>query len=191
MLSPFIGRLRKTLALMGLAFASMSGHVASKESATAKLERFHDGLAERYPDVAHISPDDLQKVLSDDVVLFDVRKNAEYDVSRIAGAIRVSPSISASDFLREHASALEGKTVVFYCSVGERSSRLAERVLSQAGGARAEAVYNLEGGLFKWHNEYRDVVAENGETTAVHPFDRRWGRLLVRQDAIRTKPDAG
>ena len=190
MFSPFIRRFRDGLVVMGLAFSLMLTPAVSQDSATAKLEQFHAGLIERYPDVAHISPDDLQNIPSEDVVLFDVRKDAEYAVSRIDGAIRVSPSISASEFLRDYAGAVKGKKAVFYCSVGERSSRLAERVMSQAGDARPSAIYNLEGGIFKWHNEYRNVVGAEGETSAVHPFNRRWGRLLERQDAIRTKPDA-
>ncbi len=158
-------------------------------SATAKLDQFHAGLTERYADVLHISTDELGAINPDDVVLFDVRKQSEYDVSRIDGAIRVAPSASASAFLDDHAAAIRGKTVVFYCSVGERSSRMAERVMSRATGA--EAIYNLEGGIFKWHNEFKDVVATQGATSAVHPYNRKWGRLLERQDAIRTRPENG
>ncbi len=184
----FLQRLRRiagiALAVIGITTAALAGPTAS-----AKLDRFHINLMQRYQDVRHLSTDDLARMSPDDVVLFDVREQSEYDVSRINGAIRVSPSISASDFLDNHADALRGKTAVFYCSVGERSSRLAQRVMSRT--PETEAVYNLAGGLFKWHNEYKNVVAEQGETTAIHPFSRRWGRLIERQDAIRTNPESG
>lgn len=151
--------------------------------ATERLDDFHSGLLERYPDVAHISPDELEAMPQDDLLIFDVRESDEYEVSRIEGAIRVPPSIRPSTFLEEYARDLKGKTVVLYCSVGERSSRLAERVMSYS--TDAEAIYNLEGGIFKWHNEYRDVANAGGDTTFVHPFSRRWGRLLERQDQTR------
>lgn len=190
MRSRFIGYFRNAAVTAGLALAVVLTPALAGESATVKLERFHAGLTERYPDVVHISSDDLQGMQPDDIVLFDVRKESEYEVSRLDGAIRVPPSMSASDFLRTYASTIQGRRAVLYCSVGERSSRLAERVMAQDGGARPDAIYNLEGGIFKWHNEYKDVVAANGQTSAVHPYNRKWGRLLERQDSIRMEPEA-
>jgi|GEM_PF-832847 len=180
---------RPVIAMMLALFAVSSAPAYAGDTASAMLDRFHDDLVPRYAGVVHLSTADMATMNPDDVVLFDVRKPSEYDVSRIDGAIRVSPSASAADFLDDHAGVIRGRTVVFYCSVGERSSRLAQGVMSR--GAEAEAVYNLAGGIFKWHNEFRDVVAANGDTTAIHPFNRRWGRLLERQDAIRTRPDGG
>lgn len=160
---------------------------ATAENATAKLEEFHTGLEQRYPGVPHISPDQLGSMAREDLVFFDVREADEYGVSQIDRAIRVSPSIRASTFLHEHAAELEGKTVILYCSVGERSSNLAERVMAQSNGAKA--VYNLEGGIFRWHNENRRVANSEGETTFIHPYSRRWGRLLERRDQIRMTPE--
>ena len=52
------------------------------------------------------------------------------------------------------------------------------------------SVYNLEGGIFRWHNDYNTVVSQVGETEAVHPFNRKWGQLLERQDMIRMRPES-
>jgi len=172
------------LAATGIATAAFSGPTPS-----AKLDRFHITLMQRYDDVRHLSTDDLARMSPDEVVLFDVRDPAEYDVSRIGGAIRVDPSVEAAAFLDTHAEALRGRTVVFYCSVGERSSRLARRVAARTPDTGP--IYNLAGGLFRWHNEDKPVVAERGETTAIHPFNRKWGRLIERQDAIRMEPETG
>ena len=174
----------------GIAVMSMGSLGFAQESATAKLQDFHSGLLDRYPEVSHISADTLRGIPRKDVILFDVRKTSEYDVSRIEGAIRISPSMSAAEFLRDHGAHIKDKQVVFYCSVGERSSRLAERVMARAGDARPAAIHNLEGGIFNWHNEYRNVVGSDGPTSAIHPFNRKWGRLLERQDTIRMRPDA-
>ena len=178
----YLKSLAHLFAIANLLIALTSG-AAAQESATAKLDAFHAGLKERYPQVSHVSPHDLERMPHDDLVIFDVRETDEYNVSRIDGAIRVSPGVRASTFLQEHAEKLEGKTVVLYCSVGERSSRLAERIISRTTGAKA--IYNLEGGLFKWHNEYRSVMNKDGVTTLIHPYSRRWGRLLERQDDVR------
>lgn len=157
--------------------------------AAQRLAAFHESLIERYPGVAHLSADDLAAMADEEVVLFDVRKESEYAVSRIEGAIRVPPSITAGEFLADHAPVIAGKQVVFYCSVGERSSRLAERVRARLGANTVAGVHNLEGGIFNWHNEYRNVVSSDGQTDAIHPFNRRWGRLLERSDAIRMTPE--
>ena len=162
----------------------------AEESATAKLEEFHSGLTERYPDVSHVSPDELLNILPDDTVLFDVREVVEFEVSHIKGAIQVSPSIWASSFVRKYGSQLKDKKVIFYCSVGERSSRLAQRVAAQLTDQQSVSVYNLEGGIFRWHNDYNTVVSQVGETEAVHPFNRKWGQLLERQDMIRMRPES-
>ena len=54
--------------------------------------------------------------------------------------------------------------------------------------AGAQAVYNLDGGIFAWHNERRALTNAAGATDYVHPFDDYWGRLLERRDLIRTVP---
>ncbi len=183
---PHILRTARTLAALVILCLSLANPATARQTATSMLQAFHSSLIDRYPSVSHLSTEDLAQMLPENVVLFDVRKQSEYDVSRIEGAIRVSPSVSSSAFMREHAETIKGMTVVFYCSVGERSSRLAERVMSK--DTQADAIYNLAGGVFKWHNEHKDVTADGGATTAIHPFNRRWGRLLERQDDIRMKP---
>jgi len=72
------------------------------------------------------------------------------------------------------------RPIVVYCSVGLRSSDLAE-------GLRARgftAVHNLEGGIFRWANEGFATYRSNGtgaeeRVDVVHPFDERWGTLLA------------
>jgi len=123
-----------------------------------------------------------------DLALFDVREEDEYAVSHIPTATRVSPSMWASTFLSRYAGAIEGKTVVFYCSVGVRSSRLAARAQSELLRRGAKAVYNLRGGIFRWHNEGRPLATAAGTTHFVHPYDADWGRLVERQHLLRTKP---
>jgi len=116
-----------------------------------------------------------------DVLLLDVRELEEFQVSRIEGAERVDPGISTSTFLKTYGERAAGKHVVLYCSVGVRSSKLAARVQDQLRTVGALSVSNLEGGIFRWHNEQRPLSDDNGETQLVHKYDAQWGRLVERQ----------
>jgi len=72
--------------------------------------------------------------------------------------------------------ASNAQPIVVYCSVGYRSSALAEK-LARAGMTN---VFNLEGSIFAWANEGRPVY--RGDTllnpAQVHPFNTKWGQLL-------------
>ena len=122
------------------------------------------------------------------LLIFDVREKAEYNVSRIPGAIRVDPGIWSSTFLRANAGKVKGREVVFYCSVGVRSSRLAARVQKALINNGATGVYNLRGGVFRWHNQKRVLEDAKGKTPYVHPYDRYWGKLVNRSKYTRFKP---
>ena len=107
-------------------------------------------------------------------LLLDARAPEEYSVSHLPNAI-LAPSVSeALEGLK--GSELE-KRVVVYCSVGYRSSRLAE-TLAEAGYPN---VYNLEGSIFQWANEGRAVYRGREEVGAVHPYNNNWGKLLRRE----------
>ncbi|MBO6574194.1 MAG: rhodanese-like domain-containing protein [Rhodothermales bacterium] len=118
-----------------------------------------------FPEVEQISTDSLAALLADStraVTLLDVRTAEEYAVSRIPGAIHVDPDAVE---LPAEATGL----LVAYCSVGYRSSQLAERLETEA------RIVNLEGSIFRWANEGRPVEGSGGK---VHTYDRTWGRLL-------------
>ena len=49
-------------------------------------------------------------------------------------------------------------------------------------------VYNLEGAIFKWANERKELMDPNGNSTQfVHGFDRLWG-MLVHKDIRKLEP---
>lgn len=71
--------------------------------------------------------------------------------------------------------------MVFYCSVGYRSSTMVERISAAAHHSGARSVLNLRGGIFRWYSEARDVYDIDGEITDdVHPYSDLWGRLISR-----------
>jgi len=116
-------------------------------------------------------------------VLLDAREADEYTVSHLAGARRIDPDTTSFDDLNLR----PGARIVVYCSVGWRSGAVADR-LREAGYTDA---YNLEGGIFKWANEDRELRRAGPSRGAsesadkVHPYDAVWGRML---DSDRRAP---
>ena len=140
-------------------------------------------IRKRYPDVNQLSTDALATWLADEdrpqPLLVDAREPAEYEMSHLAGAIQLDPETTEFGAVSD----LERMTpIVVYCSVGYRSSKIAE-ALSAAGFSN---VSNLEGSIFAWANEGRPIV-QNAGTAAdsaaarVHPYDRIWGKLLKKE----------
>ena len=120
----------------------------------------------------------LNAKTSSGYMLFDVREKPEYDVSHLQSAYYVDPEMKTDAFITAFGDRIRGKKLVFYCSVGDRSSHFIERVRQKALAAGALGLFNLRGGIFRWYNEGHPVVDESGETDAVHPYDEDWGKLL-------------
>lgn len=148
--------------------------------ANVKLEDVERFVARRFR-VGELAPLELRNRQGDQrIVLIDVRTPSEFAESRIEGAIRVDPGISAQEFLLKFGEHIKGATVVFYCSVGVRSSQLLRSVEQSAKSFQPVALYNLRGGIFRWHAAGLPMVDERGRAEQVHPFDVRWGLLLDR-----------
>lgn len=154
-----------------------------------KLQAIHRNIVKSFDNVEHISADALTVIGSSNVVLFDVREQAEFAVSHIEGAIHVDPDISPALFKQKFAESLSNKTAVFYCSVGQRSSELASRVDAVVKDSGGLAAYNLIGGVFQWRNELRELQRNGRPTRLVHPYNRYWGRLIEDRSAISYEPE--
>ena len=189
--STAIGRRRRLLAVgitavLGLltAFAAVRGR-----SPPAELAAVEHAVTRDWPLVAPLQRAQLSEILAQgraDVVIFDVRERAEHDVSHLPGSTHVDPAISREQFLSDHGAVVSGRTAVFYCSVGVRSSELAARVQDDLKGDGSRQVYNLTGGIFGWHNDGRPLVNARGVTDHVHGYDARWRRVLTRQARVTT-----
>jgi rhodanese-related sulfurtransferase len=104
-------------------------------------------------------------------ILLDVREPAEFEVSHLQGAVQVSNLEAALGALH---GVRPDQQIIVYCSVGWRSSALAQS-LSKNGFKR---VSNMRGGIFTWANEGRELRARAGTVDLVHPFNADWGQLL-------------
>ena len=154
----------------------------------SKLDKVHRKIERKFPTVEHIDASGYREIVTEgkeEVVIFDVREQSEFEISHLDGAIRVDPDISRHMFDEKFGQTVAGKTVVFYCSVGRRSSALADRVTEDLHSRGSMDVYNLQHGIFGWHNNYGELVDDLSNTEFVHPYNWRWGRLLERRDLIR------
>ena len=139
-------------------------------------------IENQFETVDHLLAKEFLEMDKSGVLLFDTRPMAEYAVSHIDGALQLDPNVSAAKFAQLYGEKAAGKTLVFYCSVGHRSSGVAARAAEQL--PEAGAIYNLRGGIFDWHNAGRPVVNAGGETEQIHPYNKNWGQLVTRQDKL-------
>ena len=133
-------------------------------------------------DVQNITAEELNLKLSSKeaggILIFDTRQREEYDTSHIQKAIHVVPDMSAGIFIKNHGQRIQGKTLIFYCSVGVRSSLFIERVRESVLREGAVSLSNLQGGIFRWYNDGYPVVNLEGETDDIHTYDDEWGRFV-------------
>ena len=129
--------------------------------------------------VPQISTAELAAWLADSArtppVILDVRAEQEFEVSHLHGARCVGSHARAG----EVAAVLDLQApVVVYCSVGYRSSALAEQ-LRRAGFTQ---VSNLEGSIFQWAAEGRPLEAAGKPTREVHPCHSWFRKLAEARD---------
>ena len=156
----------------GKQVAPVSGGYAKEEwPAAYKLVR------DKFPEVRQLTTAQLDDWLKDKTkpqpLLLDARATQEYAVSRLPNA---QPAADETQALAALAQKAKDAPVVVYCSIGYRSSALAQKLKARG----FTNVQNLEGSIFKWANEARALQRDSLSVNVVHPFDERWGRLLER-----------
>ncbi len=153
------------------------------------LKSIHQGLEQNYPTITHMSDKQLLSALEvaneNNLLIFDVREQAEYDVSHIKGAHQLNPNAWASSVLKKYQGKFTGKHIIFYCSVGVRSSKMARYLKVDLLKQGAKSVSNLKQGLFAWANNARPMVNTKGATPFIHPYNDHWGQLITSKDKWR------
>jgi rhodanese-related sulfurtransferase len=146
--------------------------------ATPDWAAIKQSMRERHPSVPQLTVEQLRQWSADGsrapALLLDARAPAEYAVSHLQGA-HLAPDLAAAR------RALEGRAkdtpVVVYCSVGVRSTALAEKLIGEGW----RNVSNLEGSIFEWANRGYPLFRGATNATQVHPYNKHWGRLLDRK----------
>lgn len=191
-----ISKRRSLLMIMGAIFLSASlSSLTGALNLHAKdftLQSVHQDIRQKFSTVTHLGPEALNtglKANADEWLLFDVREHEEFNVSHIKGAALLPPGTSVKTFIKNHGAGLNGKRVVFYCSVGMRSSQMAERLQKAAFENGVASVHNLKQGLFGWSNRNYTMVNRGGKTPYIHPYSKHWGQLLVSRENWRYKAE--
>lgn len=135
-------------------------------------------IRKSYPMVKQITTQELDEWLKSadrkKPLLLDARAKDEYAASHLKDAKLASTEKKALKILD---TMQRDEPIVVYCSVGVRSSKLAQKLQKQG----YFNVYNLEGSIFKWANEGRPVYADEKVVKKVHHYDSKWGQFLKRK----------
>jgi rhodanese-related sulfurtransferase len=126
-------------------------------------------IEKTFPTVEHISVSELKTKDLKDVLLVDVRKDEEFAVSHIPGAVNLENPLDIAELALQ-----SDKDVIVYCSVGYRSAAVVNE-LNKLGVSNAT---NLKGSIFEWANKDLPLINKAGSTREVHPYDDYWGQLL-------------
>ncbi len=129
-----------------------------------------------FPGVPQMSIEELDRRLEQapPPLVIDVRAPVEYEVSHLPGAVHAQGERIAELIV----AAAPDRPIVLYCSVGYRSSAAVADLLQSNDLDLLDRVWNLEGSIFEWANSGRPVYRGDIEVDRVHPYDRRWGKLL-------------
>ena len=128
-----------------------------------------------FPNVKQLKTKTLAQWLENhprDIQLIDTRQAEEFRVSHLPQAKHIPDLETAKATLNPK------KTIVAYCSVGYRSSRLAEQLQTLG----YNQVWNLEGSIFQWANEGRLLIHNQQLTKKVHPYSQNWQWLLTSHE---------
>lgn len=98
--------------------------------------------------VPEITPEEAQTLIEDGALLVDVREQKEWDAARVPGAV-LKPM---SDLNTWYGDLPKDRQVVLMCRTGNRSGKIAEALINQAGFTN---VHNLTGGIVRWAEELR------------------------------------
>lgn len=153
------------------------------------LEKIQIDIEKKYQNIKHISSEGFLKLGRENTIVFDVREKNEFNVSHIKGAKQVAPDVDNKEFIKKFSKQIKGKNIVFYCSVGRRSSALATRIKPLLEKQGVHEIYNLKGGVFNWHNQKRVLIQQGHPTHFIHPFNTKWGRLLEDKKSIKFTPE--
>jgi rhodanese-related sulfurtransferase len=138
-------------------------------------------VRDKYPQQRVVTTGELKALLDAPAspskpTLIDVRSQLEFDDGQLAGAMHAE-TVNATEALLVATKVSRDAPIIIYCSVGYRSAAIVDG-LARRGYTD---VRNYEGSLFEWANSGLPVYQGTKKVSAVHPYDRTWGKLLRRE----------
>lgn len=128
-----------------------------------------------HPDVPDISVTQAMELAGQDRALFvDDRTPVERAVSTLPGAIDIQT------FLAGQPAVSDGREVIVFCTIGERSAMRVEQLRRRGVPAR-----NLAGSILAWTHAGGPLVDASGKhTLRVHVYGRDWDLAASGYEAI-------
>jgi rhodanese-related sulfurtransferase len=124
--------------------------------------------------ISQLSVEDFLTMDRSEVYVLDIREKEEFQVSHLKGARNVG--YFWFDMRTIYDIPMDAHVVV-YCSIGNRSGKIAEKLLH----AGYKNVYNLYGGIFEWVNSGQPVYKVNGaQTSEIHTYNKDWERWVEK-----------
>lgn len=164
------------LFLIGIALIALGPSSYRKVEEIQTLEAQTESLRADYPEFEHLRPATIAALIEANryVLIIDVRRKEEFQVSHIPGAANLDTSDKIATYF---ATAAPLPEVVIFCSAsGVRSTQLLREMPKKWPLTAA----NLAGGIFAWANEDRPLINEAQEDVQqVHPESRFHGRFLA------------
>lgn len=137
------------------------------QAQSQSFELYLEELTQKF-NVPQIVPDSLEKT---NAILLDTREIEEFKVSHIQGAVYVG----YDEFSMEKLDSIpKSANIIVYCSVGYRSSLIAQQLLENG----FNNVRNLYGGIFYWANQNKKIVKDSLPTDSLHTYNAYWGRFV-------------
>ena len=174
-LQNFLPGIIACLLLLNLGCQALKTDV-SKQSDLVKQQRIdmlYQKLSSDFDDIPLINAvelrqlQDLQKFL-----IVDVRPARERNISIIPGAISQEEFEQQRDLYQE-------KPIVVYCTIGYRSGKYAKELYQQGF-----QVKNLVGGLLAWSHIQGELVNNNGVTSQVHVYKKKFQLVADGYQAV-------
>lgn len=140
---------------------------------------FEELLKKTYPeDIPSVSVAEFKKLKRDNLHLLDTRGKEEYSISHLKNAREVGYYWFD---MRDVYDISKDATVILYCAVGNRSSRIAEKLIK----AGYKNVFILYGGIFEWVNEGNPVYTHTDiQTSQVHGYTKEWSIWLEKGNKV-------
>lgn len=145
---------------------------------TINLE-FNELLEKIYPDdIPTLSITDFKNLKRKNLYLLDTRGKEEYNISHLKNAREVGYYWFD---MRDVYDIPKNATVIMYCAVGNRSSRIAEKLIK----AGYKNVFVLYGGIFEWVNEGNPVYTHKDiQTSQIHAYTKEWSIWLEKGNKV-------
>ena len=152
--------------------AGSSGELTDEQKLN-RINELYGRYKRSFSDAPDVSVEELMSMKAKaEIVLVDRRERKEQEVSMLPDAI------TSEQFERDSGS-FKDKTIVVYCTIGNRSGYYARELIQKGLNA-----YNLKGGILAWIHAKQKLVSRGKETRQVHVYGRRWNLAPKGYEAV-------